>query len=73
MTLVEKSFRLQSAITDEQLNALAVFANTYGLRRFQVKENGRVVTFEYDASRLRETQVSHAIRAAGIPVAAGMI
>jgi len=73
MTLMEKSFRLQSAITDEQLNALAAFANTYGLRRFHVKEDGHVVTFEYDGSRLRDTQVSHMMRAAGIPVAAGMI
>jgi hypothetical protein len=73
MTLVETSFRLQTAITPEQLQSLAEFANTYGLRRFEVKEDGSVVTFEYDASRLRGTQVAHVLRAAGIPIAAGMV
>jgi hypothetical protein len=73
MTLVETSFRLQSPITPDQLHSLSEFANTYGLRRFQIKEDGSVVTFEYDASRLRNTQVAHVLRAAGIPVAAGMV
>lgn len=73
MTLLEKSFRLQSPITPEQLHSLSEFANTYGLRRFEVKEDGSVVTFEYDASRLRDTQVAHVLRAAGIPIAAGMV
>lgn len=73
MTLVEMKFRLQSPITDEQLQALAEFSNTYGLRRFHIDDAGQVVRFEYDASRLRPTQVAHVLRAANIPVAEGMI
>ncbi len=68
MTLVEVRFRLQSPLTPIQLSSLAEFSNTYGLRRFSVEEAGRVLTFEYDASRLRETQVSHVLRQSKIPV-----
>jgi len=68
MTLVEVRYRLQSALTPTQLIALAEFSNTYGLRRFQVDETGLVLQFEFDASRLRETQVAHVLRQAKIPV-----
>jgi hypothetical protein len=73
MTLVELKFRLQSPITSEQLQALAQFSNTYGLKRFHIDDAGQVVRFEYDASRLLATQVAHVLRAANIPVAEGMI
>lgn len=68
MTLVEIQFSLQSPLTDDQLRTLSDFANTYGLRRFHVDDTGRVLSFEYDASRLRETQVEHVLREARIPV-----
>jgi hypothetical protein len=68
MTLVEVRYRLQSALTPVQLSTLAEFSNTYGLRRFRVDETGSILTFEYDASRLRETQVAHVLRQAQIPV-----
>jgi hypothetical protein len=73
MTLVEVGLRLQSPITSDQLASLARFANTYGLRKFKVEEGGNVLRFEYDASRLLETQVANVLRAARIPVAEGMI
>jgi len=66
MTLVEITYELQSSLNQEQLASLGTFANTYGLRRFQV--NGKHLTFEYDASRLRETEVAHVLRLARIPV-----
>jgi hypothetical protein len=68
MTLVEVRYRLQYALTPAQLSSLSEFSNTYGLRRFSVDETGRVLTFEYDASRLRETQVAHVLRQAKIPI-----
>jgi hypothetical protein len=68
MTLVEVSYRLQSALTPVQLSSLSEFSNTYGLRRFRVDETGCVLTFEYDASRLREMQVAHVLRQAKIPI-----
>ena len=59
MTLTEATFELQAPLTDEQMRKLGAFANTYGLRRFRVDETKKLLTFEYDASRLKESQVAH--------------
>jgi len=68
MTLLEITYELQSPLSLEQLSRLGHFANTYGLRRFHVDETKNHLTFEYDASRLRETQVAHVLGQAGIPI-----
>ena len=68
MTLLEITYELHSPLSHEQLQRLGEFANHYGLRRFHVDDSGRTLTFEYDASRLRETQVAHALGQAGIPI-----
>ena len=68
MTLLEITFELQSPLSLEQLNRLGEFSNTYGLRRFRVDEQHNRLTFEYDASRLRETQIAHVLGQAGIAV-----
>jgi hypothetical protein len=68
MTLVEVTYELQSPLRPEQLRALGQFANTYGLRRFRVDEQTNRLSFEYDASRLKETEVAHVLRMARIPV-----
>ncbi len=52
----------------EQLRNLSEFANTYGLRKFKLNEAKTELSFEYDASRLRETQVAHALGLARIAV-----
>src|SRR5207244_10836383 len=69
MTLVEITYELQSPLTEQQLRHLGEFANTYGLRRFRLDESKKRLSFEYDASRLRETQVAHALGQARIAVA----
>jgi len=68
MTLLEMTYELQSPLQLEQLRALGEFANTYGLRRFRVDEGKKQITFEYDASRLKDTEVEHVLRQAQIPV-----
>src|SRR6516165_8883576 len=68
MTLLEITYELQSPLSLEQLSRLGEFANTYGLRRFRVDEQHNLLTFEYDASRLRETQVAHVLGQAGIAI-----
>jgi hypothetical protein len=68
MTLVEITYKLQSPLNQEQLRNLGEFANTYGLRRFRVDESKNQLSFEYDASRLLESQVAHALGQAGIAV-----
>jgi len=68
MTLVEITFELESPLTQEQLRRLGEFSNTYGLRRFRFDESKKHLSFEYDASRLRETQVEHVLGRASIAV-----
>jgi hypothetical protein len=68
MTLVEITYELQSPLSQQQLERLGEFANTYGLRRFRVDEDKKHLAFEYDASRLRETQVAHVLGQASIAV-----
>jgi len=69
MTLVEATYELQSPLSDEQLRRLGEFANTYGLRRFRLDDSRKQLSLEYDASRLRDTQVVHALGQAKIAVA----
>jgi hypothetical protein len=66
MTLVEATYELQSPLNEDQLRRLGTFANTYGLRRFRVDEKNRL-SFEYDASRLRDTEVVHVLHQLNIP------
>jgi len=68
MTLVDITYELQSPLTQDQLRHLGQFANTYGLRRFRVDEAKNQLSFEYDASRLHETQVEHVLGQATIAV-----
>jgi hypothetical protein len=68
MTLVDISFELQKPLTTEQFRWLGEFANTYGLRRFRTEATGKLLTFEYDASRLKPTEVAHVLGRAGIPI-----
>lgn len=68
MTLVEMTYQLQAALTSAQLRALGEFSNTYGLRRFRVEDDGRKLRFEYDASRLKPTEVIHVLRGAKIAI-----
>jgi hypothetical protein len=68
MTLVEITYELQSPLSQVQLRSLGEFANTYGLRCFRVDEAKNQLSFEYDASRLRETQVAHVLGQARIAV-----
>jgi hypothetical protein len=69
MTLVDVTYELQSPLTEEQLRHLGQFANTYGLRSFRIGEDKKRLSFEYDASRLRETQIEHVLGQATIAVA----
>ncbi len=68
MTLVEITYDLHSSLSNEQLANLGNFSNTYGLRKIRVDEQKNQISLEYDASRLRETQVAHVLGQAGISV-----
>jgi hypothetical protein len=68
MTFLEVTFELQAALTSAQLTKLGAFAHTYGLRKFHVDETKRLLTFEFDASRLRASQIAHVLGQARIGV-----
>ena len=68
MTLVEVTYELEHPLAPEQFARLGEFANTYGLRRFRFDEQKLLLSFEYDASRLRETQVEHVLRSEKIVI-----
>jgi hypothetical protein len=68
MTLVEITYNLHSSLSNEQLARLGEFANTYGVRKIRVDDARNEISLEYDASRLRETQVAHVLGQAGISV-----
>jgi hypothetical protein len=55
-------------VNRDQLRSLGFFAKPYGLRRCRGDEGKIQVSGEYDASRLRETEVAHVLRLARIPV-----
>ena len=61
MTLMEVTYDLRSPLTNEQIRRLGAFANTYGLHRFRTSDDGKQLTFEYDASRLKQSQVAHVL------------
>jgi hypothetical protein len=65
---MQATYELQSPLKEEQLRSLAEFANTYGLQRFRLDEQKNLLQFEYDASRLKNTEVEHVLRQARIPV-----
>jgi hypothetical protein len=72
MTLMEIKYELASPLTLEQLTQLSEFANTYGLRKFRLNDAKTELSFEYDASRLRETQVQHVLGQAKIAISKKM-
>jgi hypothetical protein len=69
MTLLEIRYALTGPLTATQLTQLGEFANTYGLRKFRLNDARTELSFEYDASRLRETQVEHVLGQAKIAIA----
>jgi len=66
MTLVEATYDLPAPLRPEQLRALGLFANTYGLRRIRVNEHSNQICVEYDGSRLTETEVARLLGKARI-------
>jgi hypothetical protein len=68
MTFMTVTYELQRPLRTEQLRTLGGFANTYGLQRFRVDVTGLRLQFDYDASRLKETEVEQVLLRARIPV-----
>ena len=68
MTYMTVTYELQHALKPDQFRALGQFSNTYGLQRFRFEEDKKLLHFDYDASRLKDTVVENVLRSAKIPI-----
>lgn len=68
MTYVEVCYRYAGPLTAAQLKRLGELPGHYGILRLQVDEANALAGIQFDASRLKETEVVHWIRRAGIPL-----
>ncbi|MBI4467613.1 MAG: hypothetical protein HY656_09345 [Acidobacteria bacterium] len=68
MTYLEVSYRYAGPLSPAQVKALGELASHYGILRIRVDEANRVASIQFDASRLKETEVVHWVRRAAIPL-----
>lgn len=70
MTKVQSKFQLLHAPDDAVVTRLAEANSTYGIDRIQLAPSGVELTVEYDATRLRITDVEAVLRKAGVEFSA---
>lgn len=69
MTLLQVIFELQRPLRPSDLDRLAKFANTYGMKRFRYDTARNQIVIDYDGSRLTENNVGHVLGSAKIAIA----
>jgi hypothetical protein len=67
MTKIQMRFRLDRPLDEAALSRIADAHSIYGINRVQLDRDLAGLTVEYDASRLRGSEVEAALRLAGIP------
>ncbi len=68
MTKVQKHFRLQRPLDEALMEQIAGANSIYGIERIQVAPSRDELMVEFDATRLRVTEVESALQRAGVPV-----
>lgn len=68
MTYLEVSYRYAGPLSAAQRRSVGELPGHYGILRLRLDEKNCVARIEYDASRLKETEMVHWIRRAGIPL-----
>jgi len=68
MTYLETNYRYRGPLTLAHLKFLAELPGHYGIRSIRLDEANQLACIEFDASRLKETEVVHWVRRAGIPL-----
>jgi hypothetical protein len=68
VTYLEIAYRYAGPLTLEQMKRIGELPGRYGIRRVRLDEAQQVARIEFDASRLRETEVAHWVRRAGLPL-----
>jgi hypothetical protein len=70
MTTVEVLFRYGMPPDENQMAALGLTSDVYGIRCVQFNEQERTIRVEYDATRLNEASVEKLLRSAGFDIRA---
>ena len=68
MTKVQKLFHLQRPLDEELMESIAEANSIYGIERIRIAPSREDLIVEYDASRLRETEIESALQHYGVPV-----
>jgi hypothetical protein len=68
MTKVQMQFQLQKPLDDSLLQAISNVHSIYGIQRVRLAPSLDQILVEYDASRLRPSEVEAALASAGIPL-----
>jgi hypothetical protein len=68
MTFLEVTYRYAGPLSPAQFQRLGELTGHYGIRRIRLNESRSVASIEFDASRLKESEVRHWVRMAGIPL-----
>jgi hypothetical protein len=68
VTYLEVAYHYAGPLTLEQMKRVGDLPGHYGIRRIRLDERHHVARIEFDASRLKESEVVHWIRRAGIPL-----
>jgi len=66
VTLLEVVYRYGATPGEAELRAIDNVREVYGIRRISFSEKDHTVRVEFDASRLRETNVANLLRSAGL-------
>lgn len=66
MTAVDIVFRLRTAPTERQMQALDLLHEVYGVRKISLQEKERTIRIEYDVSRLMPADIAALVHGAGI-------
>jgi hypothetical protein len=66
MTFLISVFSYEGIVTERALRSLNEIRDVYGIRALSVDERNRNVRVEYDASRLKESDIGFMLRNAGI-------
>ena len=68
MTKVTLHYNLERALTDDDLPAISNVHSTYGMARVQVAPSLDKIVVDYDASRLKKSDVEAELLRHGIPI-----
>ncbi len=68
MTFLEVRYRYEGALTRERVRRVGELTGHYGILGVWLDEGSHTARIRFDASRLKETEVIHWVRRAGLPL-----